>query len=160
MAETQTAVAASDVPAIEAPFVVELIKQFRAHDSFGAWDTKSDEQLLDPFILTKEKRAALPIIGDPDPEILWRLELFYNAVGLAIERRTGVMVSPMMKMSHEGFGRMVLTTGRLIAVNKQLRDVHRFGFPTMEKLAEEGQKLVEAGVSMIESFPEVARYGS
>lgn len=160
MAETQTAVAASDVPAIEAPFVVELIKQFRAHDSFGAWDTKSDEQLLDPFILTKEKRALIPIIGDPDPEMLWRLELFYNAVGLAIERRTGVMVSPMMKMSHEGFGRMVLTTGRLIAVNKQLRDVHRFGFPTMEKLAEEGQKLVEAGVSMIESFPEVARYGS
>jgi probable nitrogen fixation protein len=160
MAETQTAVAASDIPAIETPFVVELIKQFRAHDSFGAWDTKSDEQLLDPFILTKEKRALIPIIGDPDPEILWRLELFYNAVGLSIERRTGVMVSPMMKMSHEGFGRMVLTAGRLIAVNKQLRDVHRFGFPTMEKLAEEGQKLVEAGVGMIERFPEVARYGS
>jgi probable nitrogen fixation protein len=160
MAETQTAVVASDMPAIETPFVVELIKQFRAHDSFGAWDTKSDEQLLDPFILTKEKRALIPIIGDPDPEILWRLELFYNAVGLSIERRTGVMVSPMMKMSHEGFGRMVLTAGRLIAVNKQLRDVHRFGFPTMEKLAEEGQKLVEAGVSMIETFPEVARYGS
>jgi probable nitrogen fixation protein len=151
---------ASDIPAIETPFVVELIKQFRAHDSFGAWDTKSDEQLLDPFILTKEKRALIPIIGDPDPEMLWRLELFYNAIGLSIERRTGVMVSPMMKMSHEGFGRMVLTAGRLIAVNKQLRDVHRFGFPTMEKLAEEGQKLVEAGVSMIESFPEVARYGS
>ncbi|MGA9470186.1 MAG: NifX-associated nitrogen fixation protein [Porticoccaceae bacterium] len=160
MAETQTAVVASDTPAIETPFVVELIKQFRAHDSFGAWDTKSDEQLLDPFILTKEKRALIPIIGDPDPEMLWRLELFYNAIGLSIERRTGVMVSPMMKMSHEGFGRMVLTAGRLIAVNKQLRDVHRFGFPTMEKLAEEGQKLVEAGVSMIESFPEVARYGS
>jgi probable nitrogen fixation protein len=160
MAETQTAVAASDIPAIETPFVVELIKQFRAHDSFGAWDTKSDEQLLDPFILTKEKRALIPIIGDPDPEMLWRLELFYNAIGLSIERRTGVMVSPMMKMSHEGFGRMVLTAGRLIAVNKQLRDVHRFGFPTMEKLAEEGQKLVEAGVSMIETFPEVARYGS
>jgi len=160
MAETQTAVVASNIPAIETPFVVELIKQFRAHDSFGAWDTKSDEQLLDPFILTKEKRALIPIIGDPDPEMLWRLELFYNAIGLSIERRTGVMVSPMMKMSHEGFGRMVLTAGRLIAVNKQLRDVHRFGFPTMEKLAEEGQKLVEAGVSMIESFPEVARYGS
>ncbi|MGB2941948.1 MAG: NifX-associated nitrogen fixation protein [Candidatus Macondimonas sp.] len=160
MAETQTDVVASDIPAIETPFVVELIKQFRAHDSFGAWDTKSDEQLLDPFILTKEKRALIPIIGDPDPEMLWRLELFYNAIGLSIERRTGVMVSPMMKMSHEGFGRMVLTAGRLIAVNKQLRDVHRFGFPTMEKLAEEGQKLVEAGVSMIESFPEVARYGS
>ena len=51
----------------------------------------------------------IPIIGDPDPEILWRLELFYNAVGLAIERAPACMVQPMMKMSHEGFGRMILT---------------------------------------------------
>ena len=29
-------------------------------------------------------------MGDPDPETIWRLELFYNAVGLAIERVTGV----------------------------------------------------------------------
>jgi probable nitrogen fixation protein len=68
------------------------------------------------------------------------------------------MVSPMMKMSHEGFGRMILTAGRLIVVNKQLRDVHRFGFPTMEKLAEEGEKLVKSAEEMIERFPEVARY--
>ena len=101
----------------------------------------------------------MPIIGDPDPEMLWRLELFYNAVGLAIERQTGNMVTPMMKMSHEGFGRMVLIAGRLIVVNKQLRDVHRFGFLTMEKLAEEGEKLVNAGVEMIRKFPDVANYG-
>jgi probable nitrogen fixation protein len=39
------------------------------------------------------------------------------------------MVTPMTKMSHEGFGRTVLTTGRLIVVNRHLRDVHRFGLP-------------------------------
>lgn len=159
MTDTQTAAVPAEGTAIDAPFAMELIKQLRAHDSFGAWDSKSNEQLLEPYILTREKRAAIPIIGDPDPDTLWRLELFYNAVGLAIERATGVMVSPMMKMSHEGFGRMVLTAGRLIAVNKQLRDVHRFGFPSIEKLAEEGQKLVDAGVAMIERFPEVAKYG-
>ena len=159
MADTGTAPAASASAAIDAPFAMELIKQLRAHDSFGTWDNKSNEQLLDPYILTREKRAEIPIIGDPDPEILWRLELFYNAVGLAIERATGVMVAPMMKMSHEGFGRMVLIAGRLIVVNKQLRDVHRFGFASIEKLAEEGQKLVDAGIGMIERFPEVAKYG-
>ena len=98
-------------------------------------------------------------MGDPDPETLWRLELFYNAVGLAIERQTGCMVQPMMKMSHEGFGRLILTTGRLIVINKHLRDVHRFGFAGMEKLAAEGEKLVAAGVEMIGKFPEVARFG-
>lgn len=140
-------------------FVKELVKQWRAQDSYGTWDGKSDEDLLEPYILDKAKRQAIPIVGDPDPETLWRLELFYNAVGLSIERASGVMVTPMMKMSHEGFGRMVLIAGRLIVVNKQLRDVHRFGFPTLEKLAEEGEKLVGAGVQMIERYSEVARYG-
>ncbi|HWP00309.1 MAG TPA: NifX-associated nitrogen fixation protein [Methylococcus sp.] len=144
---------------MDSAFVQELIKQWRAQDSYGTWDGKSDEALLEPYILDKAKRQATPIVGDPDPETLWRVELFYNAVGLAIERATGVMVMPMMKMHHEGFGRLVLIAGRLIVVNKQLRDVHRFGFPSLEKLAEEGEKWVRAGVEMIHRFPEVARYG-
>lgn len=139
-------------------FLKELIKVWRAQDTHGTWEKKTDLSLLDPYIVTKEQRKEIPIIGDPDPEMLWRLELFYNAVGLAIERRTGCMVQPMMKMSHEGFGRMILTTGRLIVVNKQLRDVHRFGFESFEKLASEGEKFVDAGVEMIEKFPEVAKY--
>ncbi len=144
---------------MESIFVKELVKQWRAQDSYGAWEGKSDETLLEPYIIDKEKRRTMPIIGDPDPETLWRLELFYNAVGLAIERETGNMVTPMMKMHHEGFGRMILSAGRLIVVNKQLRDVHRFGFLTLEKLAEEGEKLVLAGVEMIKKYPEVANYG-
>ena len=145
-------------PAAEAPFVKELIKVWRAQDTHGAWDGKSDLDLLEPYILDKEKRRALPIIGDPDPDTIWRLELFFNAVCLSIERATGVMISPMLKMSHEGFGRMVLIGGRLIVVNKQLRDVHRFGFDNLGKLADEGDKYVKAGIEMIEKFPEVAKY--
>ncbi len=154
--------AAAQMPAtdpIESPFVKELIKQWRAQDMHGAWDGKSDLELLDPYILDKERRKQIPLMGDPDPETLWRLELFYNAIGLSIERATGVMVTPMMKMHHEGFGRLVLIAGRLIVVNKQLRDVHRFGFESLEKLAAEGAKQVAAGIEMINTYPEVARYG-
>lgn len=142
----------------EAPFIKELIKVWRAQDSHGAWDSKGDLDLLEPYILDKEKRRALPIVGDPDPETLWRLELYYNAICLSIEKATGVMITPMMKMSHEGFGRMVLIGGRLIVVNKQLRDVHRFGFDSLAKLAEEGAKQVQAGIDMITKFEQVARY--
>ena len=144
--------------AAESIFLKELVKQWRAQDARGAWDKKSDLELIAPYIITKEQRREIPIIGDPDPETLWRLELFYNAVGLAIERATGIMVSPIMKMHHEGFGRMVLTAGRLVVINKHLRDVHRFGFETLDKLAAEGEKLVAAGVEMIRKFPEVASY--
>ena len=155
---TDTAVVLEPNPAAEAPFVKELIKIWRAQDSHGAWESRSDLSLLEPYILDKEARRALPIIGDPDPETIWRMELFFNAVALSIERITGVMISPMLKMSHEGFGRMVLIGGRLIVVNKQLRDVHRFGFDNLGKLAEEGDKYVKAGVEMIEKFRAVADY--
>ena len=156
-----TAAAVAEAPANpwESPFVIELVKQWRAQDTHGAWEGKNDAKLLEPYIITKEQRREMPIIGDPDPETIWRLELFYNAVGLAIERETKIMVSPMMKMHHEGFGKMILTAGRLVVVNKQLRDVHRFGFETMEKLAAEGEKLVTAAVEMIRKFPDVANYG-
>jgi probable nitrogen fixation protein len=149
---------AAPAPVSESVFLKELIKQWRAQDTHGAWEKKTDLDLIEPYIVTKEKRREVPIIGDPDPETLWRLEIFYNAVGLAIERATGVMVSPIMKMHHEGFGRIVLTGGRLVVIAKTLRDVHRFGFESLEKLVAEGEKLVSAGVEMIEKFPEVAKY--
>ncbi len=152
--------AVSDEDYLAAPFVQQLIKQLRAQDMNGTWDNKTDLQLLKPYIHTLEERRALPILGDPDPETLWHLELFYNAIAVAIERETGQMVSPMMKMSHEGFGRMVLLAGRLVVVNKQLRDVHRFGFTSLAKLAEAGTKFLNEAVTMIRTYPEVAQYGA
>jgi len=151
---------ANDATFLVTPFVQQLIKQLRAQDTNGTWDNKSDLQLLKPYIHTAEERRALPILGDPDPETLWHLEIFYNAIAVAIERETGQMVSPMMKMSHEGFGRMVLIAGRLVVVNKQLRDVHRFGFPSLEKLAQAGGKFFDEAVAMIRAYPEVAQYGA
>ena len=63
----------------------------------------------------------------------------------------------MMKMSHEGFGRVLLTMGKLVVLSKHLRDVHRFGFETLEKLAAEGDKHVAAALEAINTYPEVAK---
>lgn len=155
---SDVAVAAPKSETLDRPFVKELIKQWRAQDMHGAWENKTDFDLIEPYIVDKVKRREIPLVGDPDPETIWRLELFYNAIGLTIERSTGCMVSPMMKMSHEGFGRIILMAGRLIVVNKMLRDVHRFGYDSLEKLADEGEKAVNAGIDMINKFPEVAKY--
>jgi probable nitrogen fixation protein len=141
---------------LEEQFLKNLVLLFRAEDSYGAWEGKSDEVLLAPFILDKEARAAMPIIGDPDPDTLWRLELFYKAVGITVEKLTGLMATPMLKMSHEGFGRIVLIAGRLVVVSKHLRDVHRFGFPSQEKLVGDGAKLVRDAVTLIEKHRVVA----
>jgi probable nitrogen fixation protein len=159
MTEATAVDAPSEEALLQDPFIRELVKQIRAQDTHGTWEGKSDAKLLEPYILTAEQRRALPMMGDPDPETLWRLELFHNAIGLSIERATGCMVSPMMKMSHEGFGRAVLTAGRLIVVNRHLRDVHRFGYASLAKLAEAGNKLVNEGIGMVETYKEVANYG-
>lgn len=155
---SETATLETPVATPDADFLKELIRVWRAQDTHGTWEGKTDEKLLSPYIVSKEQRREMPIIGDPDPELLWRLELFYNAVGLAVEKRTGIMVSPMMKFHHEGFGRVVLTAGRLVVLNRHLRDVHRFGFETLDKLAAEGGKFVTQAVEMIEKYPEVANY--
>lgn len=155
---TEAAKARQPDTALDAPFVKQLVKIWRAEDSHGTWEGKSDIDLLEPYILDKDKRHALPIVGDPDPDTVWRLELFFNAVALSIEKATGVMIQPLLKMHHEGFGRMVLIAGRLIAVNKQLRDVHRFGFENLAKLAAEGDKYVADGIGMIHKFPDAANY--
>ncbi len=81
MAEAATVLEADP---IASEFVKELIKQWRAQDALGAWDKKSDMDLLSPYILDKVRRKEIPLMGDPDPETIWRLELFYNAVGLSI----------------------------------------------------------------------------
>lgn len=138
-------------------FVAELIRQVRAQDAFGAWARKSEEELLEPYIVDKEKRKTIPIIGDPDPDIIERIEFFYRAVGLAVEKRTGLVASPILKINHEGFGRVVLIAGNLVVLSKHLRDVHRFGFETIEKLEAEGTKFTDKAVEMIERFPEVAK---
>jgi probable nitrogen fixation protein len=142
---------------LTSPFLHALVLLVRAEDSYGAWDKKTDADLLSTFVLTKEARRAIPIIGDPDPDTLHRVDQFYQAVGLTIEQRTGLMASPMMKMSHEGFGRVILTVGRLVAFAKSLRDVHRFGFESLEALAREGEKAADQAIALIEAHPDIAR---
>jgi len=145
-----------EIPA-SALFMSELVKQWRAQDLHGNWDNKTDSELLEPYIVTREQKRQMPMMADPDPDTLWRLELFYNAIGLAIERHTGIMVSPMMKFHHEGFGRMVLLAGRLVVLSRHLRDVHRFGFESMEKLSEEGAAAIDSALEWMRKYPEVAK---
>ncbi|MER9732458.1 CCE_0567 family metalloprotein [Mesorhizobium sp. M0217] len=54
--------------------------------------------LLADCIVTKKQRRAIPVIGDPDQDVRWR-DMFYSAVGLATEERSG---PPIMEMKLMG----------------------------------------------------------
>ena len=51
----------------------------------------------------------------------------------------------------------MLIAGRLVVASRVLRDIHRFGFDSLSKLAADGEKLVNEAVQIIEKFPEPAR---
>ncbi|MQW86343.1 NifX-associated nitrogen fixation protein [Sinorhizobium saheli] len=146
-----------DNKAVATPFIKCLVRLIRGQDCYGSWKEKCDADLLAYFTVPEEKRCAIPIIGDPDPGVLWRLDMFYRAVGVSVEERSGLLISRTMEINHEGFGRVLFTTRRLVVLSKTLRDVHRFGFSTLRKLAKTGAKLVNDAARVIEAYPDVAR---
>ncbi|WEX79560.1 DUF269 domain-containing protein (plasmid) [Sinorhizobium numidicum] len=104
--------AVEDKAALATSFLKGLIQLIRAQDSYGLWESNVDDELLAEFIVNKERRRDVSIIGDPDQEVLWRLQIFYRCVGLAIQERSGLVASPIIMMSPEGFGRVLLTPGQ------------------------------------------------
>ena len=141
---------------IEHPFVHQMVVQLRAVDSYGTYDNWSDEKVIDPLILTKERKKEIPVVGDPDEIVISRLKAYYNALASMIEKESGLMAVPVVNLTHEGFGRAFIIVGKLVALDKTLRDVHRFGFPSVEKLAQDSEKLINKAVELVTSHREVA----
>ncbi len=157
MTTNPTPPTARDVTFAARPFLKTLVGLIRAEDSYGAWDRKSDADLVAPFVVSEASRREIPIAGDPDPETFHRVEQFYRAVSLLVEQRARMMASTLMTMGREGSGRLILTVGKLITHDATLRELHRFGFDDLDDLARRGQDAVDAALATIELHPEAAR---
>ena len=143
-------------PVLETDFAKEMVRQMRAIDTYGTYDNWPVSKILEPFVLTKEKKREIPVVGDPDEITLARVKAFYNAISALIEKECGLMAVPMMNLSHEGFGRAIITVGKLVVMDRTLRDVHRFGFPTLSKMKDEADKLLSVALEIIGQHPKVA----
>ena len=137
-------------------FMKEMVKQMRAVDSYGTYDGWPVERILAPYVVTKEQRRSIPVIGDPDDILLSRIKAFYNAISSLIEKECGLMAVPMVNLTHEGFGRVVITVGKLVVLDKTLRDVHRYGYESFSKMKDEGDKLLSVALELVGKYPEVA----
>jgi probable nitrogen fixation protein len=155
MTETSLNIAEDD-PVLGTDFAVEMVRQMRALDAYGTLDNHSAAQVLDPFILTKEQKREVPIIGDPDEIVVSRVKAFYNAIAALIESECGLMAVPTINLTHEGFGRALITVGRLVVMDKTLRDVHRFSFPTLSKMKDEADKILSVALEIVGEYPKAA----
>jgi len=58
----------------------------------------------------------------------------------------------VIEMSHEGFGRGVVIADKIVIVDKYFKDAHRFGYPTIEKLVEEGEKMLDKAIATYNEY--------
>lgn len=143
-------------PILETDFIKEMVKQMRALDSYGTYDGWPVTRILAPYVLTKEQRREIPVIGDPDEQTLSRVKAFYNGIAALIEKECGLMAVPMLNITHEGFGRALITVGKLVVIDRTVRDVHRYGYESLAKMKEEADKLLAAALQMIGTHRQVA----
>ena len=143
-------------PILTTDFIKEMVKQMRAIDSYGTYDGWPVERILAPYILTKDQRRQIPVIGDPDEQTLSRVRAFYNAIATLIEKECGLMSVPMVNITHEGFGRAFITTGKLVVMDRVVRDVHRYGYESLSKMKDEADKLLSVSLQIIGEHRDVA----
>lgn len=151
-----TAVETPTLTVAEAPFLQAIVQQIRANDSYGTYRNWADELLLKPYILSKAQKREISVEGDVDPITQSRIMAFYRAIAYRIEQEAGLLSQVVIDLSHEGFGWALIFSGRLLLVSKTLRDAQRFGYASLEKLNEEGERLVQKGIELAKKFPEVA----
>lgn len=141
---------------LNAEFIKEMHKQLCAIDTYGSYNGWPAERILKQMVLTKEQRREIPVIGDPDEITMSRVKAYYNALANIVERRTEIMASCVINLTHEGFGRALVTVGKLIVIDKTLRDVHRFGFNSLEALNDEAEKIITRALDTTSRFPAAA----
>ncbi|NBC49677.1 MAG: NifX-associated nitrogen fixation protein [Gammaproteobacteria bacterium] len=145
-----------DDPVLGTEFASEMVRQVRAIDPYGTYDNLSSAEILEPYVLTKAKKREIPIVGDPDEIVVARLQAFYNAIAVMIEQECGLRAIPLLHLSHEGFGRALITVGKLVVMDRTLRDVHRFGFPSLSKMKDEADTLLAVALELIGEHSDVA----
>ena len=148
--------AAATDPLLSTDFIQEMVKQMRAIDSYGTYDGWPADRILAPYVVTKEQRRSIPVIGDPDEIMLARIKAFYNAISSLIEKECGLMAVPSINITHEGFGRALITVGKLVVMDRTLRDVHRFGFESLSKMKTEADKYLAVAIEIIGKQGDVA----
>lgn len=147
-----TLVVQDDDENLKSDIVKDMIKQLRAIDTYDTYDGWSDAKIIDPLVLTKERKREIPIIGDPDGLTIARVKAYYNSLASLIEKKSGLMAAPIITITHEGFGRALIMIGKLIVVDKILREVHRFGFASLEDMCEKSEKTIENALALIEKY--------
>ncbi len=139
-------------------FIKEVVRHIRAYDTYRTWEKRSDEEILKDFLKGDSKRS-LSFAGhcETDPKVILRIHAFFKAVTSIIEKLSGFITSAVINIDGEGNGIVLIYAGRLILINKTIRDANRFRFKSLDHIRSEGEKLIEKALDLLEKYQEVAK---
>ncbi len=87
MAAPELVVQEDDVN-LQSDIVKDYIKQLRAIDTYDTYEGWSEARIIDPVVLTKERKQKIPVIGDPEEITIARLKAYYNSLATLIEKKS------------------------------------------------------------------------
>ncbi|MNI76631.1 hypothetical protein D3C73_1328750 [compost metagenome] len=94
----------------------------------------TEEKITRLALFTPEEKSALGVDCRPSPRLRQQVENVFRALALTLEIETNSLVQSMVDMNSEGFGRAIVSSGRLILVSTTLRAGLRFPFTSLTKL--------------------------
>lgn len=133
-------------------FTKALVAQLRAIDTYNHWGRMSDEELIDKKYIKKKGSGATANCHIKDEQALFNIKMFFQTIATEFERETGELSNVMMEFSDEGFGRVVVIAGKIVIVDKSIRDANSYGFKTVEKLEIEGAKMYQKALDIYNKY--------
>lgn len=138
-------------------FLESLLAIVGAHDIYGTYRQLSEEQKLSRFFLiTPEERAEMESCGKQLEKSKAQTRLFFQAMALAIEQRTGRMVSSIVELNDDGCGRALLYSGRLVLLCKSIRGASPFAFVETERASKDGEKYIASSIEWLDKYPQIS----
>lgn len=158
------AIAFKNSPGVELsvhPFLKELVHQIRAQDTTDRFRLWSDESLLEALVIPSKKacRAAKP---DPEIDTLVCLQVsaFYRAIAEFIRLETNQLVETFVNVNRRGVSSVVVFCGHLLVVFELLREVQCFGFESLEKIVEAGERGIGSAIAKAKQFFDLPSFDS
>ncbi|OIJ17296.1 hypothetical protein BKP37_01975 [Anaerobacillus alkalilacustris] len=134
-------------------FQDSILQIINAYDMYGVFQNLSDEQKLNrAFLLSADEKKQMDSCGQISERLKAQINIFFQAVALNVERKTNKMVSSIVEMNSEGFGRALIYSGNLIMVNKAIRGTQQLAFTNMERACKQGDKISELAVKTLDRY--------
>ncbi|MEK5165016.1 DUF269 domain-containing protein [Paenibacillus sp. FSL R5-0527] len=140
-----------------AAFNRTLSQMIDAYDYFGKVSGLSEEEKIARLLLfTPEEKQALSQDCTPNAKLRRQVEHVFQALAAALEAETGQLMQSMVEMNGEGFGRAIVSSGRLILVSVTLRAGLRFPFTSAAKLEKFALSQIREALDWLARHGEVA----